>query len=211
MTRQYWIWTNHFTEFYEMLFVVLTIFHGNCPAKKSIQFTWVHEVHQELKFFVSYIWKHNRRMIAWIHRQNLLKVSTARGKQDTMGPNDLEQKIWLALYLKPHDMMQTCLSEVASVTSTKSSSSRNRSKTVAMFFGWLFHFKQYCLWSSIFNHLSEITEISLFCDSRNTLCSAPTPSCRLLGLNPQVPVAISCAGSVKSPPPRQQPQAGEIL
>ena len=43
----------------------------------------------------------------------------------------------------------TCRSWLASVTSTKSSSDRSRSKTDEIFVGWLFHFKQNCLWSSI--------------------------------------------------------------
>ena len=45
--------------------------------------------------------------------------------------------------------LQTCRSCVASVTSTKSSSVRRRSNTMEMLVGWLFHFKQYCLWSSM--------------------------------------------------------------
>merc|ERR1719507_1152112 len=42
-----------------------------------------------------------------------------------------------------------CLSAVARVTSTKSSSALNLSKTVATLRGWLFHLRQYCRASPI--------------------------------------------------------------
>ena len=84
----------------------------------------------------------------------------------------------------------TCLSCVARVTSTKSSSSLSLSNTSEIFVGWLFHFKQYCLWSSIFT-LSEIISRLL----QQLACSRSTGRTKLDRSHP----ALARSGLISGP------------